>query len=436
MSYNETYVNDAVWRKRQEEVKKDEAFVNRMQSKIKDIDAYIAKKKNDYFKICSDNEKKMDRAMLTLSNSYGKAIDSVKNSGIAAVAGTKKNFETQINDIRSDIKNAGASIKIADMQINKIADDFNAAIKSMAATKHSEADKAIFYSNQLKDILDQISNLYPDVHKPLEYNSLISKNNNLNADINSGAYAAGIALAQTSVLEASKLLTQLIVLNEQANTMLQEIYMECSDIKKKMMRLASDDAVLSIDIDGEREEYEYNIRRWSERLGDGLSFDSIENKFNQQEKILSEKCTIDQLKIVKKNIDIINKNLTVCDNESREFMMGAVAAASAAESMVSSLNAAGWDITMVENDDERNPITMKGSDGAGNEVAVIISPGEENPSISWYVDDDDLVQKEMKEEALRNELCGCGIDIVHIQKDEKHCARINKVDDFVNLMVE
>ena len=42
MSYNETYVNDDVWRKRQEEVKKDEAFVIKTKSKIEEIDRYIS----------------------------------------------------------------------------------------------------------------------------------------------------------------------------------------------------------------------------------------------------------------------------------------------------------------------------------------------------------------------------------------------------------
>ena len=43
MSYNETYVNDDAWRKRQEEVKKDEAFVIKTKSKIEEIDRYINK---------------------------------------------------------------------------------------------------------------------------------------------------------------------------------------------------------------------------------------------------------------------------------------------------------------------------------------------------------------------------------------------------------
>ena len=56
MSYNETYVNDDVWRKRQEDVKKDEAFVIKTKSKIEEIDRYISNKKNDYANICNNNE--------------------------------------------------------------------------------------------------------------------------------------------------------------------------------------------------------------------------------------------------------------------------------------------------------------------------------------------------------------------------------------------
>lgn len=432
MSYNETYVNDDIWRKRQEEVKKDEAFVIKTKSKIEEIDRYINNKKNDYANICNNNEKRLDHALSSLMDSFNKSMDSIKTAGDMAVINAKNNFKNQVSDIRSDIKKTGADISIINVKINEVATAFNETFKSIVDAQNSEADKANCYATHLKDILDQISHLYPEIHKPMEYNGLVNKYNNLNNNISSGTYLADIAVAQTGILEASKLLTELIAINEHANIMLQEIYKECSDIKKNMMKLTSDEAVLSIVVDGETEEYEYNIRRWSERLCDGLSFNDIEKEYCQQEEKLGRTCSIEELQIIKQNLDVIKRKLSLCDSESRELMMGAVAAANTAESMVSALNAAGWDITTVENNDERDPITMKGDDGAGNEVAVVISSGGESPSVSWYIDDDDSVQKEMKEEALRNELCDCGIGTVYTERDIKNCERINSADDFVD----
>lgn len=244
MSYNETYVNDDVWRKRQEEVKKDEAFVIKTKSKIEEIDRYISNKKNDYANICNNNEKRLDHALSSLMDSFNKSMDSVKTAGDMAVINAKNNFKNQVSDIQSDIKKTGADISIINVKINEVANAFNETFKSIVDAQNSEADKANCYATHLKDILDQISHLFPEIHKPMEYNGLVNIYNNLNNNISSGTYLAGIAVAQTGILEASKLLTELIAINERANIMLQEIYKECSDIKKNMMKLTSDEAVL------------------------------------------------------------------------------------------------------------------------------------------------------------------------------------------------
>lgn len=388
MSSNHTLVSSERWRNIQRDISCAEAYVINRKEEAERLSRLAEKRRRELEQIQTANRRTIQNAVNSLRNMYTVNANRLASQADSHLQEQVDGFGIQIDAFLSEINAAKIQVRVLDDKINDIAGNFNDVFQEWLSKENNVRNRSNTTMNELNSLIERIEDLSPQRFSPAEYEALVTLRSMINTNISAGDYQAAIMVSQSSILNASRLLVRLVAVNEGYNAEHTEVCRRFEGLKERIERLSSKDGVLIIDCNGEEQEYDYDISFWS----DG-QFDNIVSDAMRIETLLTGgELTQEQLRQIADDIEILDGNLSTCDELARKERAGAIAASDTSVQLYSALTACGW--TLVESgynsDDKRNPYAMIFEDGSGNIASIVVAPeSPQTPSVAIEVFSDD-----------------------------------------------
>ena len=126
--------------------------------------------------------------------------------------------------------------------------------------------------------------------------------------------------------------------------------------------------------------------------------------------------------------------LDVCDRQARQELIASAHVCQTAETLHDGLSSSGWELTEsgFQNDDDRSPYVMQYHDTAGNNVSVVVAPGEsaEKPDFFFEVFSDNPVFADSAKRGIHASLAANGVQIERAE-ERNDCHKNPTPADFV-----
>jgi len=183
-------------------------------------------------------------------------------------------------------------------------------------------------------------------------------------------------------------------------------------VRERIERFASEAGVLSFEVDRVTQEIDYDIDFWSHGR-----FGEIAGDFEQLESFLNDdKIGLEQLEQIGQSLEIIDHNLSVCDEMAREERSAALIAEDTAIRIYNGLSDAGWNLedSGYASEDERNPHTSHYVGPNGDRVSIVVVPSSSDGAeiiMEAFSDNPGMVER--TKDGVHAMLEEQGIDIGH-----------------------
>lgn len=420
MSSNHTLVSVREWNEKQRRIAATEAYIINRQEEVRRIAELIQERRREIETIRQSNQAAIQQSVATLENMFNENVALVRGRINTQLRTQTDSFGSQLQGLHSELRNTESRLSAFDQRINTLATTFNDVFQEYAEQEQNSSGRANVILNEIESLIGLIEQLNPQQFYPAEYATLISLRESIRANINAGDYQAAILVSQNSVLQATSLLARLQLANEQYSMRINAIRENVTGMRQRIETLSSKDGVLTTEIDGLVEEYDYDISFWSNG-----KFDTIVQEFCRLENCLyNENLTMGQLNQIAESFNVLDDNITVCDSNARQERISALIAADAALRLHNGLVNSNWNLeeSGYKDGDERNPYIMSYTDAAGNTVSFVVSPEEINePRIAMEVFSDDKELAELTKDGIHEVLEDEGLTIEgREQRDDCH----------------
>lgn len=373
MSSNHTLVSREEWQAMRRRVADVDAYVINREEEAKRLRRAAEQMRREIEQIQTVNRQVIDQAVLVMSNSYRDALRGTKDRFASRLMSEGTDFQRQIQSMVTQIRDLSGHLNLADAQIETLSRQYAEVFQNLAAQRTQGRERALMIQQEMDQFLNRIRALNPERFLPVQYSALETMYASLTANIRSGDYQAASVVAQNGILTASRMLTQLILLNEEYNRQLFQTQSAAAELEARMNNLSSENGVLWVEMNGEMQEYEYDIAYWSRG-----TFDRLRQELNQiQTGIKSGRMSMQDLIQAQNSIHQLETQLNQCDQEARNNLAGSVFVEDTAVRLYNTLTQRGWSLTEsgFHRDDGRNPYTMQYDDGFGSNVSVVVSRG-------------------------------------------------------------
>lgn len=374
MSSNHTLVSRREWQEMQRRVAETDAYVINREAEIRRLNAEAANRRREIEQMRAANQQAVNQSIQALADAYRDTLQAADNQISSQISVESDSFRQQFQSMVDRVRDISGQLSRADLQTDTLARQYNEAFQQMVAQTAQGRERALAIWQELDYFLTRIRELSPERFLPGEYATLEALRASLDANISSGDYQAAIAVSQNSILTASRVLTQLVLLNEQYDRQLFQTQTDAAELASRIDRLSSQAGVLSVELNGEQQEYEYDIAYWSNG-----GFDRICQQFDQLCAQL-ESCRMSTQEVVqaRRTIERLGMELEQCDQRARNALAGSVFVEDTAVRLHNSLSDRGWSLeeSGFHADEARNPFTMQYEDGHGNTVSIVVSSGE------------------------------------------------------------
>lgn len=373
MSSNHTYVSQREWQAMQQRVANVDAYVISREEEAKRLRAEAEQMRREIQQMQTVNRQAVNHAVQELSSSYQNTVQSAKERFSSHLTSEGSNFRNQMQSMVNQIRDLSGHLNLADSRIEGMARQYAEAFQNLAAQKEQGRERALLIQQEMDQFLNRIRALNPERFLPVQYSALETMYASLLTNIRSGDYQAASVVAQNGILSASRMMTQLILLNEEYNCQLFRAQSAAAELREQIHRLDSRDGVLRVEMNGQMQDFDYDIAHWS-----GGTYDDLCQQFNQIcTGIESGRMTTQDLIQAQNTLDQLSLQLHQCDQEARNNLAGAVFVEDTATRLYNTLTARGWSLTEsgFHQEDDRNPFTMQYDDGFGSNVSIVVSPG-------------------------------------------------------------
>lgn len=373
MSSNHTYVSQREWQAMQQRVGCVDAYVISREEEARRLQAEAERMRREIQQMQTMNRQTVDQAVQNMANSYRNALQGTKTGWNSQLTSEEADFRDQIQSMVNRVRNVSGHLNLADTRIENLSQQYAQAFQNLAARRTQGKERALLVQQEMDSLLNRIRALNPERFLPVQYSALETMNASLAANIRTGDYQAASVVAQNGILSASRMLTQLILLNEEYSRQLFRTQNAAAELEARINSLASDSGVLRAEMNAEMQEYEYDIAYWSRGR-----FDSICQQLSHiQTGIRSGRMSTQDLVQAEASIHQLEEQLTECDQEARNNLAGSVFVEDTAVRLYNTLTQSGWSLTEsgFHQDDGRNPYTMQYDDGFGSNVSVVVSRG-------------------------------------------------------------
>lgn len=392
MSSIGTRVMNSEWEAMLNRIASTEAYVINCQAEATRIANLIESRRREIESIHQANQRAIQQSVSALTEMFNEDVGVVRGRINTQLRTQADAFSSELQGIRNELASTSARLSVFDRRIDALATTYNDIFQEYANQEQSSNDRANLVLNEIDRLLQLIDELSPQRFSPVEYANLVSLRESIRVNLNAGDNQAATLVSQNSILQATRLLARLQLMNDQYNTQVNTIRENAMRIQQRIEELSSKDGVLTAEIGGEIEEYDYDISFWSHG-----TFDSLVSEFHRLQNLLDGDLTLEQLNQVGADLDQLSANIARCDANARRERTGALIAADAALRLHNGLSNSNWNLEAsgYVSDDEREPYTMTYTDASGNTVSIVISPESPNsPHIFMEVfsEDEDLAE--------------------------------------------
>ncbi len=447
MSSYETYVDCNEWHEMNRRIAETGAYVIRSENERQRLEGLARAREAQTLREHAASLEAMQNAVTVLNAAFQTNLANVRNGLDRNVQESAERFSAQLNNLRTSINStvdalgkagnrlesmdsrlnqadsrldntasrleqAGSALVQVDTHLNtlnenleQLVQNYNAVFQECQHQLSAQSERARAVLEGLDSTLEQIRELKPERFGALalKYGELTAMRNLAASNIKSEDYGAALMVSQNGIVDSVTLLGRLIVQNGLYGNLEQRLRETAGRVRERIDRFVSGEGILSIDLNGERQEYDYDIDHWSHgNFGEIVSrFEAVCTRLNAG--IL----TMEQLREDIRNVEMLERELDVCDEKARRARAAAIAAADMAVRMDESLERNGWDVESsgYYDGDDRNAYNMIYTDGAGNRIAMVVAPeGVSAPSVSYEAYSDSEESAEIIKEGVRSYL--------------------------------
>lgn len=421
MSSNHTRVSAREWSEMQQRIADTNAYVINRAEEAQRIRAEAERRSREIAAAHEANTRAVNQAVNTLVNAYQRTLEEAQGQFAARIAAQSADFRGQLQEMLQEVRNVSDSLRRSDSRVDALARQYHDAFQARLTQVGQGKERAQAIVQELDRFLRQIQELNPERFAPGDYAALGALRASAAANIRTGDYQAAAIVSQNSILTAARILTRLTLANETYNQQLAEARTEAAAVANHVEELSSRDGVLSVEIGGEQQEYEYDIAYWS----DG-GFDALRNQLAAAEARLSSGgLSVRELAETRNEIAQIRTRLEQCDQRARRAMAGTVFVEDTVSRLDNSLSDRGWELVEAghHEGDAREPYALRYDDGNGNTVSIVVSAGEktDEPIYALEVFSEDAVRASIIKEGIHASMEEEGVRIEGIERrDDCH----------------
>ena len=384
MSSNHTRVSRREWTAMQRRVADANAYVINRAAEAQRLREEAEQRSREIAAAHEENMRAINRTVNELADAYQNTLQDVRGQFASQIAAQSADFRGQFQEMLNDVRNVSGHISRADRRVDALARQYNDAFQARLAQAARGKERAQMILQELDNFLQQIQALSPERFMPGDYASLQALRASIVANIQAGDYQAATVVSQNSILTAARVLTQLTLANESYNQQLAEARTAAATVANRVEELSSSAGVLSVEVSGEQQEYEYDIAYWSNG-----GFDALRERLNVAEaRLASGRLSMQELVQTQNEIAQIRAQLEQCDQRARRSMASSVFVEDTAVRLHNSLSERGWElIEGGHHDDEaKEPYTLQYGDGNGNTVSIVVAPGDKTDEPIYAVE--------------------------------------------------
>lgn len=399
MSRDHTLVSRREWDAMRSRVASAEAYIIRRREEARRIADLAASRRREAADIRANHQMRVQQSVARLRHDFQANVDRVMSRISEDMRRQVGSFEQQIEDMLADISDSKTHISSLEQRINQVAETYNEVFQEIARSEGDQKRRAGLVEAEVERLIQAMEGLSPERFVPTEYANLMAQRDAIRTNIANDNNQAAMLVSQNSVLQATRTLARLQLLNERFSQRARDIRDRAATLRERIDRFLSETGALNFEFNGAMREFDYNIDFWSngsfrEIVGD---FEHIESRLNE------ETLGLEQLEQLGQSLEIIDQNLSACDEKAREERCAALATADTVMRIHAGLNNSGWCLeeSGYESDDERNPYTMNFRDGGGNTVSVVVSPSSpQGPEIFVEAFSDSQAMVEMTKDGV------------------------------------
>lgn len=410
MSSNHTRIMNSEWEAMQRKISSSEAYVINRKAEADRIARLVQDRERKLETIQRANQEVMQQSIRVLNDMFNDRVNVVRENVSAQLREQADNFSSELQSLHGELRNASGRLDVFNDRINTLANTYNVFFNEYANMQHLSDKRARLILSEVDRLIELIEALEPSRFTPNEYSRLVALRESIRVNLNVGDSQAAITVSQNSIVEATALLARLQLITEEYNHRENKIRERINLLHNEIDRLSSPDGVLSIELDGEIEEFDYDISYWSHGV-----FDSLVVNFNEIRNLIdSNSLNLDHLNQVENNLSVLEENVSICDRNSRRERVAALTAADTVLRLHDGLVSSGWflESSAYASDDERNPHASTYTDPSGNVVSIVVNPvSPESPEIIMEVFSEDEALADLTKDGLHAIMENDGVTI-------------------------
>lgn len=371
MSSNHTLVARDEWDAMQERITNANAYVLSQKEEARRIKELAAQRKREAAAIHSANQEIIRHSVASLRESFRDNVARLGSNIDSRLRSQGASFDSRLDELSNSVRITSNRISTLNQQIEDVASTYNDFFQAYLANESDRGKRAEATLNEVDRLLSLIETLSPQRFASAEYSRLISSRQSIRTAIDIGDSQVATVVAQNGVLNATRLLAHLQVMNEQYNMLFEEVSERALVLQETIDNLSSKSGMLSFELNGAIQEFDYDISFWSNG-----KFDSLVSEFNRLlAQLRNGNCTLDQLSRLGETIEVLRRRIENCDMTARKDRAGAIAATDTILRLHNGLTNSNWNICESGYDtDERGPYKMNYTDASGNVVSIVVYP--------------------------------------------------------------
>ena len=379
MSSSTTRVSCAEWEAMNERISEADAYVIRNNQEINRLIKLEAERREAFSRRLEENNRALEAAAGLISGIAGSAISDTEPEIRSAIENNRSKIKSQLDALRTGVRNATVRVEAAADSIEEIAHEYDEIISNLADRNAGASERAEFISSELDSMIDQIRALRPQAFASSEYARLERVRTSIAVSLNAGDSQSALMNLQSSILNAGRLLTRLIVLNGQYDAQLSELQLDMGRLQARLDAYESEEGVIELPLGNETVQMDYDIKYWSNGLYDEIVND-ISNLSGSLDRVVDDPKP-ELLDGYKKRIEALNEALSACDIAARKELLATYCTETLAQRMADSFKRRGMTVlssTGHLDGDSRKPYYLTMGDGNGNTQVMVIGNGK-NP---------------------------------------------------------
>ncbi len=290
-------------------------------------------------------------------------------------------LRNEIVDIRRSVARTNEEIDRVNGRIHEVAQQFESEISLIADRMRKQGDRARLYANQLRDVLDRIAELHPELLTPGEAEMVREAMDFVITDIKNEDYQAAIGLAQEKLPRAIELQARLERLNDEFNELSVSIAEAIVNVREQIVKLTDYEAnVRDVHVAVGKDEFDFrydgNIDHWSSGLFFQLceAFDGLEERVRQE---YIENMDLENMRIANRDVPQYISKIDRCISfANEEFDISCRVQGTAIRINDALTEDDTWQLSDsgFENDDDRQAYFSSYGDGQGNRSVIVVLP--------------------------------------------------------------